>query len=53
MQRSPVPRCSDPEGLRAQFLTDPREATLIGLAILKQGGLAPGVQAALCIWDLA
>lgn len=26
----------------AQFLTDPREATLIGLAILKQGGLAPG-----------
>lgn len=28
----------------AQFLTDPREATLIGLAILKQGGLAPGVQ---------
>ena len=33
-----------------QFLTDPREATLIGLAILKQGGLAPGAQATLLIW---
>ncbi len=30
----------------AQFLTDPREATLIGLAILKQGGLTPGAPAA-------
>lgn len=25
-----------------QFLTDPKEATLVGAVILKQGGLAPG-----------
>ena len=25
-----------------QFLTDPREATLVAAVILKQGGLAPG-----------
>ena len=48
-----TPQCSDCGAARAQFLTDPREATLIGLAILKQGGLAPGVQATLFMWERA